>query len=224
MAWFQNNFSELFLGWPSTKIAKNDPALLIKMVDRAKNKQEKLCMCSFPAGASQGFLSLLVLHMFSFPAGASQGFLSLLVLHRVFFPCWCFTGFSFPAGASQGFLSLLVRHMFSFSAGASQISCFKILPWQPNKMATFNRHLSSHDTITSTSYLSSGEQSRAIWSSCLKCTHSRQIHILPKVFPVILKNLSAQCSNYHIRFNYRTVRLGFSKLLGKLAVKYVSTC
>ena len=29
--------------------------------------------------------------------------------------------------------------------------------------------------------------------------------------------------NYRIRPNYRTVRIGFSKLLGKLVVKYDST-
>ena len=29
---------------------------------------------------------------------------------------------------------------------------------------------------------------------------------------------------YHIQPNYRTVHLGFSKILGKLAVKYVPTC
>ena len=28
---------------------------------------------------------------------------------------------------------------------------------------------------------------------------------------------------YHIRFNYSTMRLGFSKLQGKLVIKYVST-
>ena len=114
MAWFQNNFSELFLGWPSTKIAKNDPALLIKMVDRAKNKQEKLCMCSFPAGASQGFLSLLLLHRVFFPCCCFTGFSFPAGASHVFFPCWCFAGFSFPAGASQGFLSLLVLHRVLF--------------------------------------------------------------------------------------------------------------
>ena len=31
----------------------------------------------------------------SFPAGASLGLHSLLVLHRVFFTCWCFTNFNF---------------------------------------------------------------------------------------------------------------------------------
>ena len=36
----------------------------------------------------------------------------------------------------------------------------------------------------------------------------------------VLQNISL-C--YHIRPNYRTVRLSFSKLFGKLVVKYVST-
>ena len=89
----------------------------------------------------------------TFPAGASHGLLSLLVLHRVYFSCWCFTWSSFPAGASQGLLfpagashgllSLLVLHRVyfscwcftwsSFPAGASQISYFKILPRQATK-------------------------------------------------------------------------------------------
>ena len=38
-------------------------------------------------------------------------------------------------------------------------------------------------------------------------------------FPVLLKNLSAQCGNFHIQPNNRTVRLG--KILGKLVVRYV---
>ena len=63
------------------------------------------------------------------PVGASQGLLSLLAHHRVFFSCWCFKWSSVPAG---------VLH----------ISYFKT-----NKMVAFNRHISSHDTITSTSCL-----------------------------------------------------------------------
>ena len=53
----------------------------------------------------------------SFPSGMQEGLLSLLVLHRVFYHCWCFTWSFYPAGASQ-------------------ISYFKILLWQPNKMVT----------------------------------------------------------------------------------------
>ena len=53
---------------------------------------------------------------------------------KVFFLCYCFTESSFPAGTSQ-------------------ISYFKVLPWQTSKMVTFNWHLSSLETSTSTSYL-----------------------------------------------------------------------
>ena len=53
----------------------------------------------------------------SFPAGVQQSLLPLPVFHKVFFPCRCFTGSSFPSGASQ-------------------ISYFKILPWQANKLTT----------------------------------------------------------------------------------------
>ena len=63
-------------------------------------------------------------------------------LCRVFFPCWCFTGSSFLAG--------WLFKGSSFPSGASQISYFKVLPWHSNKMATFNRQLSSHDKMTST--------------------------------------------------------------------------
>ena len=48
---------------------------------------------------------------------AQQGLLSQLVHNRLFFPCWCLTG-------------------SSFLACALQITYFKILPWQANKMAT----------------------------------------------------------------------------------------
>ena len=139
---------------------------------------------SFPTGASHDLLSLLMLHTIFFP-----GLLSLLELHRGFFPYWCFTRSSFPAGAPQGLLTLLMLLMVffpgllsllelhrgffpcwcftqsSFPAGASQISYFKVLPWQPNKMATFNWYLSSQDTITSIGCLEFRGQSRAIWPS-----------------------------------------------------------
>ena len=74
---------------------------------------------------------------------ALQVLFSMLVLHKAFFPCWCFTGSPFPAGALHGLLSVLVLHKCSTL----------VLPWQPNKMATFNWHLSSHDIITSINYL-----------------------------------------------------------------------
>ena len=40
MAKFQNNFTEMFLGWPSTKIAKM-VRLHLKMAAKAKNSLEK---------------------------------------------------------------------------------------------------------------------------------------------------------------------------------------
>ena len=40
MAWFQNDFIEMFLISPFTKIAKNGSALLNEMVTRAKNKKK----------------------------------------------------------------------------------------------------------------------------------------------------------------------------------------
>ena len=63
VARFQNNFTKKFLCL-FTKIAKMIPLGWTEL----KHRQET-----------------------SFPAGASQGLLSLLALHRVFFPCCCFT-------------------------------------------------------------------------------------------------------------------------------------
>ena len=64
-----------------------------------------------------------------FPAGVQKGLLSLLVCKRVFFSCWCSTGSSFPAGALQ-------------------ISNFKILPCQANKMATGHKTHKLVDNLT----------------------------------------------------------------------------
>ena len=120
------------------------------MAARAKNGQKIFpCWCftwsSFPADAPQGLLSLLTLHWVFFPCWRSESLFSLLTLHRVFFPCWRSTGSSFPADAPQGLLSLLTLHRVFFlcycftwayfSADAPQISYFKVLPWQSNKLA-----------------------------------------------------------------------------------------
>ena len=117
---------------------------------------------SFPADASHVLLPLLMLHMFffpcwcftcsSFPADAPHVLLSLLMLHMFFFPCWCFTLSSFPAGASHGLLSLLMLHSLLSLLMLRKFLTVK-LPWQLNKMATFNWHFSSYDTITPTIYL-----------------------------------------------------------------------
>ena len=39
----------------------------------------------------------------------------------------------------------------------------------------------------------------------------------------VLKSHFMKKKNYRIQPNYRTVRIGFSKMLGKLVVKYVPT-
>ena len=90
---------------------------------------------SFPAGAQEGFLSLLVRNMVFFPAGALQGLLSLLVRNRVFSPCRCAT-WSFPCWCATG---------------SSQIYYFlKFCHGNPNKMAIGHKthklgRLSSND-------------------------------------------------------------------------------
>ena len=83
-------------------------------------------------------------------------------LHGVFFPYWCFTWSSFPAGVYMVYFPCWCFTNFLLK---------NFMPWQPNKMATFHRHLASHNTITSTSCISSGERSRAIWPSCFKFLH-----------------------------------------------------
>ena len=121
----------------------------------------------FPAGASWSSFCAGA-SWSSFPVGASHGLLSLLVLLMVFFPCRCFIWSSFPAGASYGLLSLQGLLMVFFpcwcflwssfpSSLTTQISYIKVLPWQPNKMATFNRHLAEHDTVSSQAILSTSE-------------------------------------------------------------------
>ena len=100
---------------------------------------------------------------YSFPAG----------VNRVFFPCWIFIESSFPDYDSQWL--------------AQKFLSIKVLPWQLNKMATFNGHLSSHMTPSlPQAVLSSDEQSRAIMShlyfleiaNCLDKLHRKKRYVI----------------------------------------------
>ena len=74
VVWFQNNFTEMFLLFHFTKIAKTVPTWLNKLAPRAKNRGENFpCWC---------FTESLCFTGFSFPAGASNGLFHLLVLHK----------------------------------------------------------------------------------------------------------------------------------------------
>ena len=87
--------------------------------DKRQSQQDPLLGAtesSFLADAQKGLRSLLVALGYSVPDDEQKGLLSLLVCNRVFFTSWYVTN-----------LSLLMVYKFP---------TFKILPWQPNKMAT----------------------------------------------------------------------------------------
>ena len=88
--------------------------------------RDKLHMVFFPCWCTTGS---------SFPAILQQGLLSLLVHNWVFFPGYFATGSSFPAGTQQGLLPSCFATEFPCWCKL-QISYFKILPRQQNKMAT----------------------------------------------------------------------------------------
>ena len=54
--------------------------------------RQEACL-TFPNGVQHGPLSQLMYNRVFFPAGASQGLISLLLLYTVLSPCCCFTNF-----------------------------------------------------------------------------------------------------------------------------------